>query len=58
LDTPEYAGRIRREKVVEKLMALGGLRLAGVLNELLGSEDELRAYGALPKLRLWFVYER
>ncbi|QRW23541.1 S1/P1 nuclease [Rhizoctonia solani] len=50
LDTPEYAGRIRKDKVIEKLMALGGLRLAGVLNELLGSEEELKKYGARPFL--------
>jgi hypothetical protein len=50
LDTPEYAGRIRKDKVIEKLMALGGLRLAGVLNELLGSEEELKKYGAHPLL--------
>ncbi|TFY60461.1 hypothetical protein EVG20_g7406 [Dentipellis fragilis] len=32
LDTPEYAGRIEKEWVVEHLLALGGIRLAGVLN--------------------------
>ncbi|KAI0052064.1 phospholipase C/P1 nuclease [Auriscalpium vulgare] len=32
LDTPEYAGRIEREWVVEKLLAMGGVRLAAVLN--------------------------
>ncbi|KAI0062661.1 phospholipase C/P1 nuclease [Artomyces pyxidatus] len=32
LDTPEYAGRIQREWVVEKLLAMGGIRLAAVLN--------------------------
>ncbi|KAG6332338.1 hypothetical protein ID866_6748 [Astraeus odoratus] len=32
LDTPEYAGRIRDEWIVEKLMAQGGIRLAAVLN--------------------------
>ncbi|KAG8710368.1 hypothetical protein FRC09_000171, partial [Ceratobasidium sp. 395] len=50
LDTPEYAGRIRRDKVIEKLMALGGLRLAAVLNELLGSEEDKLKHGALPSL--------
>lgn len=32
LDTPEYAGRIESDWVIEKLLAQGGLRLAGVLN--------------------------
>ncbi|KAA1478711.1 phospholipase C/P1 nuclease [Dentipellis sp. KUC8613] len=32
LDTPEYAGRIEKEWLVEHLLALGGIRLAGVLN--------------------------
>ncbi|KAF8605653.1 phospholipase C/P1 nuclease [Ceratobasidium sp. AG-I] len=50
LNTPEYAGRIQRDKVIEKLMALGGLRLAAVLNELLGSEEEKAQYGVLPSL--------
>jgi len=34
LDTPEYAGRVRDEKVLEKLLAMGGVRLAAVLNDL------------------------
>ncbi|KAG8987783.1 hypothetical protein FRB90_003150 [Tulasnella sp. 427] len=34
LDTPEYTGRIRNEKLVEKLLAMGGVRLAAVLNDL------------------------
>ncbi|KAG9125431.1 hypothetical protein FRC07_007625 [Ceratobasidium sp. 392] len=50
LDTPEYAGRIRRDKVIEKLMAVGGLRLAAVLNELLGSEEDKLKHGVLPSL--------
>ena len=32
LDTDEYAGKISREWVVEKLLAKGGLRLASILN--------------------------
>lgn len=44
LDTPKYAGRIEREWVVEKLLAQGGIRLAGVLNQIFaplveGGED-------------------
>jgi hypothetical protein len=34
LDTPEYAGQIEKDWVIEKLLAQGGLRLAGVLNAL------------------------
>lgn len=36
LDTPEYLGKIADAKVVEKLLAMGGLRLAKVLNQILG----------------------
>lgn len=32
LDTKEYAGKISQEWVVEKLLAMGGLRLAAILN--------------------------
>ncbi|KAG9096212.1 hypothetical protein FRC06_008905, partial [Ceratobasidium sp. 370] len=45
LNTPEYAGRVRGEKMVEKQLALGGLRLAAVLNEVLGSEEEKTVFG-------------
>lgn len=38
LDTPEYSGKIRDEWVVEKLLAQGGIRLAGVLNYLFADE--------------------
>ncbi|WVF71544.1 hypothetical protein IAT40_006352 [Kwoniella sp. CBS 6097] len=41
LDTDQYLGRIGREKVVEKLLAMGGLRLAKVLNEALADEGSL-----------------
>lgn len=34
LDTPEYAGVIAREWIIEKLLAQAGIRLAGVLNYL------------------------
>ncbi|KAI0674494.1 phospholipase C/P1 nuclease [Trametes maxima] len=34
LDTPEYAGRIASGWVVEKLLAQGGVRLAGVLTDI------------------------
>ena len=39
LDTPAYAGRVRKELVIERLLATAGVRLAGVLNELLDPED-------------------
>jgi hypothetical protein len=32
LDTPKYTGRIEKEWIVEKLLAQGGVRLAGILN--------------------------
>ncbi|KAI8986725.1 phospholipase C/P1 nuclease [Trametes punicea] len=34
LDTPAYAGRIAHRWVVERLLAMGGVRLAGVLTEI------------------------
>ncbi|ORY34053.1 S1/P1 nuclease-domain-containing protein [Naematelia encephala] len=43
LDTDQYLGRLKREKTVEKLLAMAGLRLASVVNEALGEG----AYGAL-----------
>ncbi|KAL7421838.1 hypothetical protein Q5752_003609 [Cryptotrichosporon argae] len=39
LDTDAYVGRIGREKIVEKLLAMAGIRLAKVLNEALGGKD-------------------
>jgi hypothetical protein len=47
LDTPEYAGKIRNELVVEKLLAQGGIRLAGVLNWLFADLEEKDARGGL-----------
>ncbi|KAI0687641.1 phospholipase C/P1 nuclease domain-containing protein [Cytidiella melzeri] len=40
LDTPEYAGRLRSEWVVERLMAMAGVRLAGLLNGLFMDEAQ------------------
>jgi len=34
LDTPEYAGQIRTQWIVERLLAMAGIRLAGLLNGL------------------------
>jgi len=47
LDTPEYAGKIRNELVVEKLLAQGGIRLAGVLNWLFADLEEKKVRGGL-----------
>lgn len=38
LDTPEYAGRIEKEFLMEKLLAMGGIRLAAILNYLFAVE--------------------
>ena len=46
LDTPEYLGKIAGDKTVEKLLAMGGLRLASILNTVLGAEDEQGLYFA------------
>ncbi|THU89058.1 phospholipase C/P1 nuclease [Dendrothele bispora CBS 962.96] len=43
LDTPEYTGVIAKERILEKLMAQAGIRLAGVLNWLFeeGQTEEM-----------------
>lgn len=38
LDTPQYAGVIEKTMLIEKLLAQGGIRLAGVLNYLFAHE--------------------
>lgn len=49
LDTPEYAGRLREDWVVERLMAMAGVRLAGLLNGLFMDTQELEdEYLGLP----------
>jgi hypothetical protein len=40
LDTPEYAGKIKDQMIIEKLLAQGGIRLAAVLNSLFADVDE------------------
>ena len=40
LNTPQYAGHIKDIKLVEKLLAMGGVRLAAVLNDLFDPERE------------------
>ncbi|EPQ53776.1 phospholipase C/P1 nuclease [Gloeophyllum trabeum ATCC 11539] len=50
LDTPEYAGLIREGWVVERLVAMAGLRLAGTLNWLFADLEE---EGDVRSRRLW-----
>ena len=38
LDTPRYAGRIRKQWLVERLLAMAGIRLAGILNALIAGD--------------------
>jgi hypothetical protein len=38
LDTPEYAGAIEQRMLLEKLLAQGGIRLAGLLNYLFADQ--------------------
>ena len=38
LDTDAYVGKLSRDKVVERVLAMGGIRLAHVLNFALGGE--------------------
>lgn len=42
LDTPKYAGMIRKKRIVEKQLAQGGIRTAAVLNGLFAVEDTKR----------------
>src|SRR5262249_43039498 len=39
LDTPEYSGLIADEWIIEKLLAMAGVRLAGILNYLFADDD-------------------
>ena len=43
LDTPEYAGVIEKRMLLEKLLAQGGIRLAGVLNYLFADQIGTRS---------------
>jgi hypothetical protein len=43
LDTPEYAGVIEKRMLLEKLLAQGGVRLAGVLNYLFADQGSQRS---------------
>ena len=39
LDTPEYAGKIRKDRVIEKLIAQAAIRMAAILNGLFSDEE-------------------
>ena len=39
LDTPEYAGKIGKDWVIEKLFMQGGIRLAGILNAIFAPQQ-------------------
>jgi len=43
LDTPEYAGVIEKRMLLEKLLAQGGIRLAGILNYLFADQGSQRS---------------
>lgn len=47
LNTKAYHGKIVDDKVVEKLLAMGGIRLAAVLNTMLADPDELTTFGVV-----------
>lgn len=49
LDTPEYAGKIMDQWIVEKLLAQGGIRLAATLNSLFADGDS-RGHATAPFL--------
>jgi len=53
LDTLEYSGKIKEEKILKKLLAQGGIRLAAVLNSVYGDVQDLMdsPYGRVPDLR-------
>lgn len=58
LNTPAYYGKIQNDKVVESLLAKGGLRLAAVLNTLLANDDELATYGLIRDPRQVMLEEK
>lgn len=42
LDTPEYVGKIKKEFIVERMLAMGGIRLAAILNYLYADVEMAR----------------
>jgi hypothetical protein len=39
LDTDQYTGRISRENLMERLLAMAGIRLAKIVNEILADDE-------------------
>lgn len=42
-----YVGKIKDDKIIESLLAKGGIRLAATLNTILGDEADLLTYGLI-----------
>ncbi|KIJ29270.1 hypothetical protein M422DRAFT_37004 [Sphaerobolus stellatus SS14] len=55
LDTPEYSGKLKKQKIVMKLLAMGGVRMAAVLNEIFADPEEVAALqmGRVLDLKVW-----
>ncbi|KAF8156648.1 S1/P1 nuclease-domain-containing protein [Crassisporium funariophilum] len=51
LDTPEYAGVIEKQKILERLLLQGGVRLAGLLNYLFADEGIVGSNASAGKSR-------
>ncbi|KAJ3781219.1 S1/P1 nuclease [Lentinula aff. detonsa] len=51
LDTPQYSGYIAENRILEKLMAQGGIRLAGILNWLFADLAEADTDGRISQGR-------
>jgi len=52
LDTAQYSGIIQSSRLMDKLLAMGGIRLAAVLNGLYADEEELRGGRNLAQVNL------
>lgn len=50
LNTPDYYGKVQKDKVVESLLAKGGIRLAATLNTLLADDADLKTFGLVSDL--------
>lgn len=49
LDTDQYIGKIKRDNLMERLLAMGGIRLAKILNEILAEDESQKG--------VFFAYE-
>ena len=47
LNTAAYYGKVQKDKVVESLLAKGGIRLAATLNTLFADDADIEAFGLL-----------